>query len=68
MGFGAHLHLDSTQATGSRNRAQDAQAQRDRSLDNDAENRLGALPATGALKAASSPARNAGGHGDFRLI
>ena len=47
---GAHLQLGAAPSTSADDPAADAPAQRDRSLDNDAENRVGALPATSALK------------------
>ena len=43
MGCGADLLLDSAHAAGSPDRAQDALAQRDRSLEHDAENRVTAV-------------------------
>ena len=43
-----------TTATSADDPAADASAQRDRSLDNDAENRVGALQATGAVISRSS--------------
>ena len=46
---GAHLHLGATPSTSADDPAADTQAQRDRSLDNDAENRLEALPPACAL-------------------
>ena len=57
MGGGAYLQLDSTPATSAPDPAADAPAQRDRRLDNDAENRVGALPATGAVKSRSTDKR-----------
>ena len=49
MGSGAHLRLVATTAASADDRAADAPAQRDRSLEHDAENRVGALPPACAL-------------------
>ena len=51
MDSSAHLQLGDATVSSADDPAADAQAQRDRSLDNDVENRLGALQASGALKA-----------------
>jgi len=51
MGGGEHLQLDSTPDTSAPDPAANAQAQRHCGLGQDAANRLGALPAPGALKA-----------------
>ena len=47
---GGDLQLGATPSTSADDPAADAQAQRDRSLEHDAENRVGALPSPGALK------------------
>ena len=49
MGGGAHLQLDPAQPADSPDPAADAAAQRHRSLEHDAQNRLAALSTTGAL-------------------
>ena len=49
MGGGTQLQLDSTQSTGAPDPATDAAAQRHRSLEHDAQNRLATLSTAGAL-------------------
>ena len=49
VGGGAHLQLDPAQPAGSPDPATDAAAQRHRSLEHDAQNRLATLSAAGAL-------------------
>ena len=54
MGGGAHLQMDSAQSTGAPDPAADAAAQRDRSLEHDAQNRLAELFTTRALIASKT--------------
>ena len=49
VGGGAHLQLDSAQSAGAPDPATDAAAQRHRSLEHDAQNRLATLSTAGAL-------------------
>ena len=49
MGGGAHLQLDSAKSAGTSDSAADAAAQRHRSLEHDAQNRLATLSTAGAL-------------------
>ena len=49
MGRDAHLPLDAATPSSPDDPAADAQSQRDRSLEHDAENRVGALQAAGAV-------------------
>ena len=49
MGGGAHLQLDPAQSTSAPDPATDAAAQRHRSLERDAQNRLATLSTAGAL-------------------
>ena len=51
MGGGAHLQMDSTKSTGAPDPAADAAAQRDKSLEHDAQNRLAELFTTRVLMA-----------------
>ena len=55
VGGGAHLQLDSAQATGAPDPAADVVAQHDRSLEHDAEDRLAALFTARALTAQKQP-------------
>ena len=54
MGGGAHLQMDSTKSTGAPDPAADAAAQRHRSLEHDAQNRLAELFTTRALMASKT--------------
>jgi hypothetical protein len=49
VGGGAHLQLDPAQSTSAPDPATDAAAQRHRSLERDAQNRLATLSTAGAL-------------------
>ena len=54
MGRGADIQMDSAQSTGAPDPAADAAAQRDRSLEHDAQNRLAELFTTRALMASKT--------------
>ena len=54
MGGDAHLQMDSAQSTGAPDPAADASAQRDRSLEHDAQNRLAELFTTRVLMASKT--------------
>ena len=59
VGSNTHLQLDPAQSAGAPDPAADAAAQRHRSLEHDAQNRLAALSTTGALMASkTSPPRD----------